>query len=79
MTISNDTNPVDAVFHAVFGGKFLIHLLDDNGPGRRYGNVMDNNGNVIGSASDYIYGGRGYAVNTKPYGGFVPEEQVEYV
>lgn len=78
-TISANTSPVDAVFHSVLGGKFRVRLTRDNGPGRRSGEVLDDAGNRIGDASDYIYGGRGYAVHTRPFGGFVPESQIVYV
>lgn len=78
-TITADTSPVAAVRHAVAGGKFIIRLDRDNGPGRRSGSVLDDAGNVIGDASDYIYGGRGYAVHTAAYAGFVSESEAVYV
>lgn len=53
--------------------RIRIHLTDNDGPGRRFGNVVDQQGNTIGSAHDYIYGGRGYAVHTERFGGFVPD------
>jgi hypothetical protein len=78
-TINADTNSVEAVWFSLLGGKFRVRLTDDNGPGRRYGQVLDDAGNQIGDASDSIYGGRGFAVHTRPFGGFVPEEQIEFV
>ena len=56
-----------------------VRLIDDRGPGRRSGDVLDDTGKVIGSAHDYPYDGRGYAVHTKPFAGFVPESDIEYV
>jgi len=79
-TISKDTNSVIAVWHAVTGGKFRIKLRDRKAkPGQREGSVLDDAGNVIGSASDYIYGGSGFAVHTRPFGGYVAENQIEFV
>jgi hypothetical protein len=56
-----------------------IRLLSDNGAGRRHGEVLNGEGTVIGSAQDYTYDGRGYAVHTVPFAGFVAEHEVEYV
>ena len=53
--------------------RIQIHLTDDDGPGRRFGNVVDDDGKTIGSAHDYIYGGAGYAVHTVRFAGFVPD------
>lgn len=79
-TITATTNPVNAVWHSLTGGKFRVKLENKRAvPGRRYGQVLDDNGNQIGDASDYIYGGRGFAVQTRPFGGFVPVEQIEFV
>lgn len=78
-TISADTDSVSAVFHAVLGGRFRVRLYRDNGPGHRSGHVLDDAGNRIGDAHDYIYGGRGFAVHTRPYGGYVPAEQIDFV
>jgi hypothetical protein len=78
-TIKADTDSVTAVWFSILGGKFRIRLSQDDGPGRRIGEVLDDSGNVIGSAQDYTYGGNGFAVHTRPFGGFVPMEQVEFV
>ena len=79
-TISRDTSPVDAVWFAISGGTFRIRLSGHAmRPGQRSGEVLDDAGNVIGSASDYIYGGRGFAVHTPAYGGFVSTDQVVFV
>lgn len=61
--------------------RIRIHLTEDNGPGRRFGYVVDADGNVIGSAHDCTYGGRGYSVQTENFGGFVPDDDriVTYV
>lgn len=84
--MSNETNidlgnasPVSAVAYAITGGKFRVRLTEDNGPGRRWGQVLDNDNNVIGEASDYTYRGKGFAVHTKPYAGYVPENQIIFV
>ena len=79
MTIREDTSPVAAVWFSLLGGKFRIRLIGDNCPGRRTGDVLDDDGNIIGSAHDSIYGGHGFAVHTKPFGGFVPEDQIDFV
>lgn len=79
LTISEGTNPVSAMWFALAGGTFRIRLTDDGGPGRRAGRVLDSDGNEIGSASDVTYGGRGFSVWTRPFAGFVPNEQIEIV
>ena len=58
---------------------FRLRLTEDNGPGRRHAEVLDADGKVIGSAMDYTYGGLGYAVHTKPFGGYVPLDMIEFV
>jgi hypothetical protein len=77
VTIRDDTSPVAGVLYAVLGGRFIVRLDDPKAePGRRSGRVLDDDGNVIGTASQYPYGASGYAVHTKAYGGFVPIAQV---
>lgn len=79
-TINATTDSVSAVVHACMGGKFRVRLEDPKAkPGSRWGDVLDDNGVRIGDASDYIYGGRGFAIHTRPFGGFVSEEQIEFV
>lgn len=78
-TIQEKTDSVTAVFHALLGGMFRVRLTEDRGPGRRHGEVLDDAGNVIGSAADYIYGGKGFAVHTRPFGGYVPCDQIQFV
>jgi hypothetical protein len=78
-TISNATDSLTAVRFAIAGGRFRVRLTEDNGPGRRWGDVLDDNGSVIGSAHDSIYGGRGFAVQTRPFGGFVSTDQIDFV
>ncbi len=58
---------------------FRVILTNDNGPGRRFGAVIDEQGAEIGTAHDYPYGGRGFAVHTREFGGFVPVDSVEFV
>ena len=79
-TIKEDTNPVTAVWFALMGGKFRVRLhVEDHPTVSRWGDVLDDDDNVIGSASDFIYGGRGFAIHTKAYGGFVPSENIDFV
>lgn len=78
-TIKSDTSPVQAVMFAVTGGTFRLQLTNDEGPGHRSGYILDDDGNRIGDASDFIYGGRGFAVHTKPFAGFVSIDQIEFV
>jgi hypothetical protein len=79
-TISQETDSVAAVFFAVLGGKFRLRLEDPKAPpGRRFADVLDDQGNRIGGAYDYVYSGTGYAVHTRAFAGYVPEAQIEYV
>jgi hypothetical protein len=78
-TINDHTDSVTAVFHAILGGKFRIRIINDQGPGHRDGIVLDDNDVPIGSASDYIYAGMGFAVHTRPFGGYVSLDQIEFV
>ena len=77
-TIRADTSPVAAALFAVAGGKFRMRKDKDGfvpawSAGRR---VLDDDGNVIGSAHR-IYDD-GYAVETPPYWGYVPDSQIEW-
>jgi hypothetical protein len=74
-TIRDDTNPVCAAYFAVVGGTFRLREAES---GAGY-DVLDDDGNVIGAASRSCYGASGFAVHTKPFAGFVPEAQIEYV
>lgn len=79
-TISKSTLPLAAELHAIAGGKIRIKLKNKRAPaGRRYGQVLDENNNVIGDASDAVFGGRRFSIHTRPFGGFVPVEQIEFV
>jgi len=79
-TIDTTTDPLTAVRFALGGGIFRVRLdVGRTQPGARSGKVLDDAGEVIGSASDYIYGGRGFAVSTRAFGGFVPLAQIEFV
>jgi hypothetical protein len=79
-TIKADTRPTIAAFHALSGGKFRIRLNPGHsGPGTRVGAVLDDDGNRIGSAHDWPYKDRGFSVHTRPFAGFVPREQIEFV
>ena len=73
------TDSVSAVWYALTGGKYIVRLTDEHAqPGNRSGDVLDSDGKVIGSASDYIYGGAGFAVHTRAFGGYVPTEQIVF-
>lgn len=80
MTINAETNSLEAVVFSIMGGKFRLRLTNpDAEPGKRCAFVLDDNDNVIGHAQDWTYGGSGFAVQTKPFGGYVSEEQIEFV
>ena len=73
-------DPVAAVLYALFGGKYVVRLTDATArPGRRSGEVLDSTGAVIGDASDFIYGGAGFCVHTRAFGGYVPADQIVFV
>lgn len=78
-TIRADTSPVDAIWFAVLGGQFRVRLTEDNGPGLRSGEVLDEQGRVIGSASDFIYRGAGFCICTAPYHGYAALDQIALV
>jgi len=71
----------ETVFGIISGSlKIRVKLEDPSAEsGRRYGYVLDESGNVIGDASDRIYGGTGFAVHTAPFGGFVPTDKIVFV
>jgi hypothetical protein len=70
-TITQDTSPLAAVTFAVMGGAFIIRKV---GWSDNIADVLDNDGNVIGGAHR-IYS-NGWAVHTRPYGGYVPDSQI---
>ena len=70
-TIRADTSPLAATLFAVAGGKFRMRKDKDG-----FVRVLDDDGNVIGSAHR-IYDD-GYAVETPPYWGYVPDSQIEW-
>lgn len=74
-TISNDTNPVAAVYFAILGGTFRLRR-DHRDP--KWAEVLDDAGNVIGSAHQ-CYANGGWAVHTGPFAGYVRPDQVECV
>lgn len=73
LTISNETDSVTAVWFSLTGGKFLLELYSDSD---NQAMVLDGAGNVIGSASR-IYSD-GWSVQTKPFGGYVPDTQIVF-
>ena len=79
-TIDRNTDSLSAVWHAITGGRFRVRLDDPKAPaGKRSGAVLDDRDEVLGTASDYIYGGAGFCVHTRAFGGYVALEQIEFV
>jgi len=77
---TDQSDSVAQVWSYLSGGKFRVRLDKPKARlGMRRGVVLDNAGNVIGDASDYIYGGTGFCVHTKPFGGYVPNDQIDFV
>jgi len=70
-TITNETDSVTAVWHSLTGRKFFLRI--DPNISETFADVIGENGEVIGSASR-IYSD-GWAVQTRPFGGYVPDEQ----
>jgi hypothetical protein len=66
-------HPASGVFHAA---SVVRRVGSIRRVGDRIGNVVNEDGYVICSAHDYIYGRRGYAVHTVPFAGYVPEEYI---
>lgn len=68
------------LWQTLLGSKWRVRLSDPTAePGRRSGQVVDADGEVIGDASDYTYGGCWFAVHTPAYGGVVAVDQIEFV
>ena len=79
-TIGDDTDPIDAVRHALSGGKFILRLHDPNAAETlRTADVLDEAGNRIGGAQDWTYKGKAFVVTTRPFAGHVPLSQIEFV
>jgi hypothetical protein len=75
-----DTDARTVFIYATFGGKFKVRLHDPNAErGNRWGSVIDNDGEVIGSANDSTYAGRHWCISTVPYAGCADLDQVEIV
>ena len=66
--------------HLTADGKVRVRL-SGNGLSERYpaGQVVDIDGNVIGDASSYTYGGTAFAVHTRPFAGHVRFDECEFV
>lgn len=77
--LSPDSSPVGAVMYVILGGRIRVQLTEDLDPSRRSGHVVDEDGNIIGTATSYPYGASGFSVHTEPFAGFVPVSQVEFV
>lgn len=76
-----DATAQEIIFASVLGGlRWTVQLRDgDRSPGLRSGLVIDRDGTVIGDASDYIYGGRGFAIHTRSFAGYVPAIDVDLI
>jgi hypothetical protein len=75
-----DLDALQATIRAIFDGKYKVRLREkDAPPGRRHGSVIDLDGEIIGSASDGTYEGRGFAVHTNNFAGYIPNECIEFV
>jgi hypothetical protein len=75
ITINNATTSVSAVWHSLTGGKFILRVTT---PGQGWAHVLDDQGNIIGDANQ-MYSDGGWAVHTKPFGGYVPSSQIIFV
>jgi hypothetical protein len=75
MTIKDTTDPLTAMWFALSQGTFRIRMRQDG----LSGEVLDDDDNVIGSASTYLYGSRGFSVHTRPFAGFVSRDQVQLI
>src|SRR5438477_11596304 len=75
-TINNSTDSVSAVWFSLLGGKFLLRI--DEEFSSTYAEVLDSEGNVIGSANQ-MYSDGGWAVHTVPFAGYVSPLQVVFV
>lgn len=76
--ITAETPSVAALWYTILGGQFRLRMVQDNGIGHRWANVLDAEGNCIGQADDFIYGASGWAVHTAPFAGFVPNSQIVF-
>lgn len=80
MKTIRELDAVSAIRRSLFGGKYRVQLRDfETIPGRRWGYVLDLDGQIIGDACDRIYHGRGFVVHTENFAGFVPIEHIEFV
>lgn len=70
-TISGKESALVGVIFSVYGGKWYIRKNE-------FGSyeVLGSNGDVIGCAHRYTYGERGWTIETAPYAGFAPNDQV---
>lgn len=73
-TIHQEMNPLAALYHWLFDGKFLLRHYSDS---KDCALVLDADGNVIGGAHTMRAGG--WAVHTKPFSGHVSSAQVVFV
>jgi len=71
-TITDKTDSLTAVMFVIGGGKFRLRKTSEF-----TAHVLDDDGNVIGSANR-IYPD-GYAVHTRPFGGYVNDSQIIFV
>lgn len=76
-----DASAVSIIWASAIGGlRWTVQLTPgDRSPGARSGLVIDRDGTVIGDASDYIYGGRGFAIHTRAFAGYVSAADVDLI
>lgn len=81
LDLTNSSNAHYAVVLSCLGRlKFMVKLDNPNAePGRRYGYVLNESGEIVGDASDWMYCGLGFAIHTAAYGGFVDTENIVFV
>jgi hypothetical protein len=73
-TIRADSSPLVAMYHWLFGGKFILRYYSEC---RDSAMVLDEGGNIIGEAHTMRDGG--WSVHTIPFGGYVPCSQIVFV
>jgi hypothetical protein len=74
--IRGDEGAVAIVWLTCLGAKWRLRRIPGD---EHFCQVIGEDGQVIGSASNLIYGDRGWAVHTKPFGGFVAADEVVFV
>ena len=74
MTLQGNENALVGVAYAVMGGEFILQHRNDTPASNMLLDVVNDTGVVIGYAHR-IYSD-GWAVQTAPFAGYVPDEQI---